>query len=151
MGLVLCTLGAYVIASRGFDIWVMLSVGVVCFLLRRRGYPVAPFVLGIVLIVLGSVAGVSIAGLFNAGFLVAGVLLATLVVLARWKARHEQAEGARRAAGAQHGDRRTGAAHVGERAGHRRASRARRAGAAREVSGRQRRGAAAQPTPRRLL
>ena len=51
----------------------------------------------IVLIVLGSVAGVSIAGLFNAGFLVAGVLLATLVVLARWKARHEHAEGARRA------------------------------------------------------
>src|SRR5574343_15098 len=51
----------------------------------------------IVLIVLGSVAGVSIAGLFNAGFLVAGVLLATLVVLARWKARHEHAEGAKRA------------------------------------------------------
>jgi len=51
----------------------------------------------IVLIVLGSVAGVSIAGLFNAGFLVAGVLLATLVLLARWKARHEHAEGAKRA------------------------------------------------------
>jgi tripartite ATP-independent transporter DctM subunit len=51
----------------------------------------------IVLIVLGSVAGVSIAGLFNAGFLVAGVLLATLVVLARWKARHEHADGAKRA------------------------------------------------------
>ena len=46
---VLCTLGAYAIASRVFDIWVMLGVGVVCFLLRRRGYPVAPFVLGIVL------------------------------------------------------------------------------------------------------
>ncbi len=51
----------------------------------------------IVLIVLGSVAGVSIAGLFNAGFLVAGVLLGTLVLLARWKARHEHAEGAKRA------------------------------------------------------
>ncbi len=51
----------------------------------------------IVLIVLGSVAGVSIAGLFNAGFVVAGVLLATLVVLARWKARHEHADGAKRA------------------------------------------------------
>ena len=46
---VLCTLGAYAIASRVFDIWVMLGVGVICFLLRRRGYPVAPFVLGIVL------------------------------------------------------------------------------------------------------
>jgi putative tricarboxylic transport membrane protein len=46
---VLCTLGAYAIASRVFDIWVMLAVGTVCFVLRRQGYPVAPFVLGIVL------------------------------------------------------------------------------------------------------
>jgi putative tricarboxylic transport membrane protein len=46
---VLCTLGAYAIASRVFDIWVMLGVGVLCFVLRRQGYPVAPFVLGIVL------------------------------------------------------------------------------------------------------
>jgi putative tricarboxylic transport membrane protein len=46
---VLCTVGAYAIASRVFDIWVMLVVGAVCFALRRRGYPVAPFVLGIVL------------------------------------------------------------------------------------------------------
>ena len=46
---VLCAVGAYAIASRVFDIWVMLGVGVLCFLLRRQGYPVAPFVLGIVL------------------------------------------------------------------------------------------------------
>src|SRR5262249_45011935 len=46
---VLCTVGAYAIASRVFDIWVMLVVGVVCFVLRRQGYPAAPFVLGIVL------------------------------------------------------------------------------------------------------
>ena len=51
----------------------------------------------IVLIVLGSVAGVSIAGLFQSGFVVAMVLLAMLLALARWKARHERAEGARRA------------------------------------------------------
>ena len=43
----------------------------------------------IVLIVLGSVAGVSIAGLFQSGFVVAMVLLLALLVLARWKARHE--------------------------------------------------------------
>lgn len=43
----------------------------------------------IVLIVLGSVAGVSIAGLFESGLVVAMVLLLSLVVLARWKARHE--------------------------------------------------------------
>lgn len=47
----------------------------------------------IVLIVIGSVAGVSIAGLFNAGIVVAMVLLAALLVLARWKARNEKTEG----------------------------------------------------------
>ncbi len=51
----------------------------------------------IVLIVLGSVAGVSIAGLFQAGFVVAGVLLVMLLALARWKARHEDMQGVRRA------------------------------------------------------
>ncbi|MES2484274.1 MAG: TRAP transporter large permease subunit [Pseudomonadota bacterium] len=50
----------------------------------------------IVLIVLGAVAGVSIAGLFQAGFVVAMVLLLTLIVLARWKARHEDMRGAKR-------------------------------------------------------
>ena len=47
----------------------------------------------IVLIVLGSVAGVSIAGLFESGFVVAMVLLLALLVLARWKARHEDIDG----------------------------------------------------------
>ncbi len=49
----------------------------------------------IVLIVLGSVAGVSIAGLFESGFVVAMVLLMALLVLARWKARHEIVSGKR--------------------------------------------------------
>lgn len=52
----------------------------------------------IVLIVLGSVAGVSIAGLFQSGFVVAMVLLLALLVLARWKARHEVVGDARRPA-----------------------------------------------------
>lgn len=51
----------------------------------------------IVLIVLGSVAGVSIAGLFTSGFVIAMVLLAVLAILARWKARGEVMEGIRRA------------------------------------------------------
>jgi putative tricarboxylic transport membrane protein len=46
---VLCVLGSYSISQRLFDVWVMLAVGVVCFALRRRDYPVAPFVLGLVL------------------------------------------------------------------------------------------------------
>jgi tripartite ATP-independent transporter DctM subunit len=51
----------------------------------------------IVLIVLGSVAGVSIAGLFTSGFVIAMVLLAVLAILARWKARGEVMDGIRRA------------------------------------------------------
>jgi tripartite ATP-independent transporter DctM subunit len=52
----------------------------------------------IVLIVLGSVAGVSIAGLFESGIVVAMVLLLALLVLARWKARHEETGNVRRPA-----------------------------------------------------
>lgn len=51
----------------------------------------------IVLIVLGSVAGVSIAGLFNAGFVIAGVLLLALAGLGRWKAMAEDMKDVRRA------------------------------------------------------
>ena len=46
---VLCVLGAYSITQRLFDVGVMLVTGILCFLLRRRGFPVAPFVLGLVL------------------------------------------------------------------------------------------------------
>ena len=52
---------------------------------------------GMSYVLLGSVAGVSIAGLFQSGFVVAMVLLVALLVLARWKARHEVMEGVRRA------------------------------------------------------
>jgi putative tricarboxylic transport membrane protein len=45
----LCVLGSYSITQRLFDVWVMLATGIVCYLLRRRGFPVAPFVLGLVL------------------------------------------------------------------------------------------------------
>ena len=51
----------------------------------------------IVLIVLGSVAGVSIAALFTSGFVIAMVLLLALAVLARWKAAGESMEGVSRA------------------------------------------------------
>ncbi len=51
----------------------------------------------IVLIVLGSAAGVSIAGLFTSGFIIAMVLLVVLAILARWKARNEDMSGVRRA------------------------------------------------------
>ena len=49
MLLVLCTIGSFALASRLFDIWVMVAFGLIGFALRRFGYPVAPLVLGIVL------------------------------------------------------------------------------------------------------
>jgi putative tricarboxylic transport membrane protein len=45
----LCTIGAYANSSRLFDIYAMLAVGIGAFFLRRRGYQMAPFVLGLVL------------------------------------------------------------------------------------------------------
>ena len=51
----------------------------------------------IVLIVIGSVAGISIAALFASGFIVALFLLVILAAAARWKAASESLEGVRRA------------------------------------------------------
>ena len=45
----LCTVGAFATASRLFDVYAMLVIGVGAFFLRRRGYQMAPFVLGLVL------------------------------------------------------------------------------------------------------
>lgn len=46
---VLCAVGSYAIASRPFDIVVMLAFGIVGLILRGLNYPMAPLVLGIVL------------------------------------------------------------------------------------------------------
>src|SRR3982751_4983944 len=45
----LCTVGAFASASRLFDIYSMIAIGIGAFFLRRRGYQMAPFVLGLVL------------------------------------------------------------------------------------------------------
>ena len=42
-------IGAFATASRLFDIYAMLAIGVGAFFLRRRGYEMAPLVLGLVL------------------------------------------------------------------------------------------------------
>jgi putative tricarboxylic transport membrane protein len=47
--LLACVVGAYAISERAFDIWVMLAMGVVGFLLERWQVPIGPVVLGIVL------------------------------------------------------------------------------------------------------
>jgi putative tricarboxylic transport membrane protein len=46
---VLCTVGAFAITSRIFDVWVMLGFGVLGLVLRQVGFPLAPLVLGVVL------------------------------------------------------------------------------------------------------
>jgi putative tricarboxylic transport membrane protein len=46
---VLCVIGSFAIAQRLFDIWTMIGFGTIGFILRRFNYPMAPFVLGIVL------------------------------------------------------------------------------------------------------
>jgi putative tricarboxylic transport membrane protein len=45
----LCTVGAFASASRLFDIYAMMTIGIGAFFLRRRGYEMAPLVLGLVL------------------------------------------------------------------------------------------------------
>jgi putative tricarboxylic transport membrane protein len=45
----LCTVGAFASASRLFDIYVMMAIGVGAYFLRKRGYEMAPLVLGLVL------------------------------------------------------------------------------------------------------
>ncbi|MFN0304179.1 MAG: tripartite tricarboxylate transporter permease [Burkholderiales bacterium] len=46
---VLCVIGAFAISQRLFDVWTMLGFGIAGFILRKFNYPMAPFVLGIVL------------------------------------------------------------------------------------------------------
>jgi putative tricarboxylic transport membrane protein len=46
---VLCAVGSFAIAGRLFDVYVMLTFGLIGFVLRHFGYPMAPLVLGIVL------------------------------------------------------------------------------------------------------
>jgi putative tricarboxylic transport membrane protein len=46
---VLCTVGAFALAARLFDVWVMLGFGLLGFALRLGNYPMAPLVLGLVL------------------------------------------------------------------------------------------------------
>jgi putative tricarboxylic transport membrane protein len=46
---ILCVVGSFAIASRIFDVWIMLGFGVIGFALRLFGYPIAPLVLGLVL------------------------------------------------------------------------------------------------------
>ncbi|HEX7388047.1 MAG TPA: tripartite tricarboxylate transporter permease [Castellaniella sp.] len=45
----LCVVGSFAVASRVFDVYVMVAIGIGAYFLRRRGYEMAPLVLGLVL------------------------------------------------------------------------------------------------------
>src|SRR5690606_20141743 len=47
--LLFCILGAYAINGSTFDIWIMLVLGIVGFVLESNGVPLGPMVLGIIL------------------------------------------------------------------------------------------------------
>lgn len=46
---VLCTVGAFAVSARMFDVYVMLGFGVIGLILREMKYPMAPLILGVVL------------------------------------------------------------------------------------------------------
>lgn len=46
---VLCAVGSFAIAGRLFDVWVMILFGLIGFVMRETGFPVAPMILGVVL------------------------------------------------------------------------------------------------------
>lgn len=52
-----CALGAYTVNNSMYDFWVMIAFGGVGFMMTRFGYPIAPFVLGVVL---GGIAEVNL-------------------------------------------------------------------------------------------
>ena len=47
--LVICAIGAYTVHSSMFDVWMMLLFGVVGYVFKKLGYPLAPLVLALVL------------------------------------------------------------------------------------------------------
>ena len=47
--LVICAIGAYTVHSSMFDVWMMLMFGVIGYVFKKLGYPLAPLVLALVL------------------------------------------------------------------------------------------------------
>jgi len=45
----ICLVGVYSVRNSFFDVWVMIAAGVVGFFLRKWKYPIAPFIIGVVL------------------------------------------------------------------------------------------------------
>jgi putative tricarboxylic transport membrane protein len=46
---VICLVGVYSVRNAFFDVWVMITAGVIGYFLRKWRYPIAPFIIGVVL------------------------------------------------------------------------------------------------------
>jgi putative tricarboxylic transport membrane protein len=46
---VICLVGIYSVRNAFFDVWVMIAAGVIGFFVRKWHYPIAPFIIGVVL------------------------------------------------------------------------------------------------------
>jgi putative tricarboxylic transport membrane protein len=46
---VICLVGVYSVRNSIFDVWVMIIAGVIGFFLRKWNFPIAPFIIGVVL------------------------------------------------------------------------------------------------------
>ena len=88
-----CVLGAYGLANRFFDVWVMIGFGVVGHLFERWRIPAAPFVIGFILAPLGEESmmtglmssGGTWAPLFTSPGSLIFLVLTTLLSLRSWK------------------------------------------------------------------
>ncbi|MCF3932681.1 tripartite tricarboxylate transporter permease [Acuticoccus sp. M5D2P5] len=92
-----CALGVYAVNNVMYDVWVMIAFGAAGFAMSRLGYPIAPFVLGVVL---GDIAEVNLIRAISIApdpmmfvtrpwsllFLALAALSVTLVVLTQAKA-----------------------------------------------------------------
>lgn len=47
--IVLCVVGSFAMRSSMFDVWVMLTMGIIGYFMRKGGFPLAPIILGIIL------------------------------------------------------------------------------------------------------
>jgi len=87
---VLCVVGAYAITSRVFDIYVMVTFGILGFILRMLKFPMPPLILGLVLGDLlenNLTRGLVLSGGSLAPFFlrpVSGVLAATTLLSIAW-------------------------------------------------------------------
>lgn len=88
----LAVIGAYSFRNLGFDIWIMLTMGLMGYALRKADYPIAPIILGIILgplaeenldrvLTLAGAADLSLMGYFTQRWLTVVLMVLTCITL----------------------------------------------------------------------